>query len=104
MNMIDESLFELALNTPEAERGALLDRECRNNPALWERVERLLAAAVSNALPFAATADSGNTYWKLTAQPATGSRGGDFREAEGAVVVGKYKLLQQIGEGGMGSV
>ena len=36
--MTEETLFEQALNTPEAERGALLDRECAGKPELRQRV------------------------------------------------------------------
>jgi len=32
--MREETLFELAANAPEAERAALLDRECDGNPEL----------------------------------------------------------------------
>ena len=42
--MTDESLFELALSTPEGERAALLDRECKGDAGLRARVEALLAA------------------------------------------------------------
>src|SRR5262249_56585600 len=42
--MTEETLFEVALNTPVADRSALLDRECADNPALRARVEALLAA------------------------------------------------------------
>ncbi len=42
--MTEESLFELVLNTPDAERGALLDRECAGNPELRRRLDALLAA------------------------------------------------------------
>ena len=42
--MTEESLFERALNTPDAERAGLLDRECAGNPQLRARVAALLAA------------------------------------------------------------
>ena len=42
--MNEETLFELALNTPAVDRSALLDRECADNPSLQARVEALLAA------------------------------------------------------------
>jgi hypothetical protein len=37
--MNEEELFEQALETPEADRAALLDRLCADNPALRERIE-----------------------------------------------------------------
>jgi hypothetical protein len=42
--MTEESLFELALNAPESERAALLERECKGDAALRVRVEALLSA------------------------------------------------------------
>src|SRR5262249_33203074 len=42
--MTEETLFELALNTPAADRSALLERECADDPALLSRVAALLAA------------------------------------------------------------
>lgn len=42
--MNEETLFELALNTPSAELSALLDRECAGNTELRGRIEKLLAA------------------------------------------------------------
>src|SRR5262245_23921278 len=99
--MSEETLFELALNTPAAERAALLDRACAGNPALRARVEALLAADVA-ASPLDRPADPTHSF---------GSHVGDgptlptpTAESSGAVVAGRYKLLQRIGEGGMGSV
>ncbi|MBL8823798.1 MAG: serine/threonine protein kinase, partial [Planctomycetia bacterium] len=42
--MTEESLFELALKTPDSERAALLDRACQGMPELRKRVEALLQA------------------------------------------------------------
>ncbi len=96
--MTEESLFELALNTPAADRAALLDRECASNLELRRRVEALLRA----------DAQPGDL---LKAQPLldktgsfAGARGASVLERPGVIIAGKYKLLQQIGEGGMGSV
>ncbi len=78
------------------ERAAFLDHACGQNSALRSEVEALLAAA-ENAGSF-------------MGQPAIGSET-DTRHpipdtlAEGpGTVIGPYKLLQQIGEGGMGVV
>ena len=45
--MSEATLFEQALNAPEAERPALLERECAGDPDLRARVEALLAAYFS---------------------------------------------------------
>jgi hypothetical protein len=42
--MTEDRLFEFAVQASPAERSALLDRECADNPELRARVEALLAA------------------------------------------------------------
>src|SRR5262249_40238616 len=61
--MSEESLFELALNTPEAGRAALLDRECAGDPALRARLDALLAAhfVPNSPLDLPAAAPAGRT-------------------------------------------
>src|SRR5262249_14549085 len=82
-----ESLFTaaVALASP-AERAAFLDRECAGDAALRDRVEALLLDR------------PGKSTAGLTADHVPSS------EQPGTIVAGRYKLLQQIGEGGMGSV
>jgi tetratricopeptide (TPR) repeat protein/serine/threonine protein kinase len=79
----ERSIFEAALDkaTP-GERAAFLDQACGADQALRREVEALLA--VHDRL--AVTGED----------PLAGERTGS--------VIGPYKLLQQIGEGGMGSV
>ena len=81
----------VGLTTPE-ERKAYLQSACGGNEELRERVEKLLEAhfRAGNFLePSAATL-----------QPAAEQ---DIQERPGTLI-GPYKLLQQIGEGGMGVV
>jgi serine/threonine protein kinase len=102
--MNEEELFEQALDTPETDRAALLDRLCADNPALRERIEKLLAAHNSSAFNFDPTLQG----------PIDGSPSHDIRTSAmptksvdpnlGAVLGEKYKLIQSIGEGGMGNV
>jgi len=87
-----ESLFGAALEKPPPDRAAYLDQACADDPALRQRVEALLHAQVAaGSFLQAPSADPGAT----TAEP--------IRETPGTVI-GPYKLLQQIGEGGMGVV
>jgi serine/threonine protein kinase/tetratricopeptide (TPR) repeat protein len=86
--MIEEELFHRALEKPTlAEQLAFLDEVCPDQPELRQRVERLLRSHrhEDSFLHPGVTVD----------QPAT--------EAAGTVI-GPYKLLQQLGEGGMGTV
>jgi serine/threonine protein kinase len=100
--MNEESLFAKAVELPEAERAAFLDRECPD-PALRARVEALLAADAAPQGPLDAPADRTRTFEDPNAtgsyRPAPTSE-----EAEGGIIAGRYKLRQKIGEGGMGTV
>ncbi|MEQ1827788.1 MAG: serine/threonine-protein kinase [Pirellula sp.] len=101
--MNEETLFELALNTPSAEMPALLDRECKGDPALRGRIEKLLAAHSSSdatTVPPEVSAirdeyDHACTH-SLAPQPTD--------TAIGTILGGRYKLIQSIGVGGMGNV
>ena len=96
-----EAIFFAALErlTP-AEQAAYLDEACTDNPVLRARVEKLLAAHQS----------VGAFLEPAPAEEVTGPHLANGRAAEvsaavaGTIVAGKYKLLQQIGEGGMGCV
>ncbi|HKI31789.1 MAG TPA: protein kinase [Gemmataceae bacterium] len=90
----EEALFAAALEKPtRAERAAYLEGACGGDRALRARIEALLAAhdaggGVLDAPPSALIPTA--AYRPLTEGPGT--------------VIGPYKLLQQIGEGGMGVV
>jgi serine/threonine protein kinase/tetratricopeptide (TPR) repeat protein len=84
----EESIFAEALDRPPEARAAFLDAVCGGDAALRARIEKLLkshtaAGSFLQALPL--TKDE-----PLAEQPGA--------------IVGSYKLLQQIGEGGMGVV
>jgi eukaryotic-like serine/threonine-protein kinase len=91
--MNEESLFAEALGRTGEARAALLGERCKDDAELRRRVEALLRAA-DNPDPFleapapvpAATVD----------QPPATERPG--------TVIGPYKLIEPVGEGGMGAV
>jgi WD40 repeat protein/serine/threonine protein kinase len=89
--MNEESLFAAALaKTSAAERRAFLDEACAGDPALRQRVEQLLAADQRTA----GVLERGQDPRPPDASPP---------ERPGAAV-GPYKLIEPIGEGGMGTV
>jgi serine/threonine protein kinase/Flp pilus assembly protein TadD len=101
--MSEREIFIAALHQRDpAERAAFLDRACGTDQALRDRVEALLreqeqlgsfleqpAQGVERTGPF--TPPPGH---ETTAAPAEGP----------GTVIGPYKLVQEIGEGGMGTV
>jgi serine/threonine protein kinase len=89
-----EAIFLAALNKRSAEeRAAYLEAACGPDVELRRSVERLL-----NAEPKVGS-------FLLAGAPAFGAAVGDRAVVEGpGTRIGPYKLLQQIGEGGMGMV
>jgi hypothetical protein len=91
-----KELFVAALDLPDPQaRQVFLERECGADADLRQRLEILLKAhdEPASALERPLTA----------AAPATTCYHGSAEDV-GAVIAGRYKLLEQIGEGGMGTV
>ena len=84
------SIFLAAIDEDPHERPAFLDGACGNDGELRARVEHLLEA--HQAL--------GNIHFQTIPGPAANA-GGRSSEGPGSVI-GPYKLLEAIGEGGMG--
>jgi eukaryotic-like serine/threonine-protein kinase len=87
-----KDLFTAALDLPDPPaRAAFVDRECAGDPDLRRRVDVLLAAhdapEVALERPLVVTVD----------QP-------EAADQAGTIIDGKYKLLEPVGEGGMGEV
>jgi serine/threonine protein kinase len=99
-----KSHFLAAAALAPAQRAAFLDQACGTDAELRQRVEQLQAAhdqPGSEPVPPAQTTDE-----SLAKEPADSAPPPDRGPAEeiGSIVAGRYKLLQLLGEGGMGSV
>src|SRR5256884_833490 len=94
----EEALFTLAVEKPAAERAAFLDRECSGDVELRQRIEALLGAhdKAGEFLNEPPAAVSAKTFVITTGMVPVTEKAGDR--------IGRYKLLQQIGEGGCGVV
>src|SRR5262245_53912983 len=88
-----ESLFAATLQKPPADRAAYLDQACADDRPLRQRVEALLGAQAAAGSFLESPAPS--PVVTVDEQPVGEGSG---------TVIGPYKLLQQIGEGGMGTV
>ena len=92
----EAALFQLALSKPAAKRAAWLDAECEGDSALRQRLEALLVAHEQPETLLATQADTARPTIKLDLADAPD-------EAVGQTL-GRYKLLEKIGEGGCGMV
>jgi hypothetical protein len=91
-----KSIFLAALEKdPGGPRSAYLDEVCGQDIELKQRVEALLARHEAAGSFLASPASAVDPYPTVDEPDATESLG---------MVIGPYKLLQQIGEGGMGTV
>jgi serine/threonine protein kinase/tetratricopeptide (TPR) repeat protein len=110
--MSERELFIAALAKGDpAERSAYLDHACAGDAALRRRVERLLHIAedAGSFLEKPASAPAGTGAYSPGEPGMSGPGGTPPANAGGSAEVagtriGPYKLLQEIGEGGMGTV
>ncbi|MGA2444523.1 MAG: serine/threonine-protein kinase [Opitutaceae bacterium] len=94
----EEELFTAALELPAAERQRYLEQACGGDTELLRRVQALLRVheEVGDFLETPAVADRADVAHAGESKPL-------LEEAAGTMI-GRYKLLQKIGEGGCGVV
>jgi len=85
-------IFHEALKLPEAERNNFIQKECGDDSELVKEVESLIASAESNT--------------DFLDENAIGSAANhvSFAENLGGNNIGHYKIIEEIGRGGMGAV
>ncbi len=93
----EETIFSTALRQRPAERESFLNAACAGQPALRQRIEALLKAQSKLGEFMEAPANSGPVdapaiQWVASSEEKPGTW------------IGRYKLLQKIGEGGCGVV
>jgi len=90
-----KELFAAAVDLPDPQaRQALLDRECADDPDLRKRLDKLLCA----------NDDPASALDKPFAGPHAEFTSDFTGDSVGTVIAGRYKLLEELGEGGMGTV
>ncbi|MEP6670433.1 MAG: protein kinase, partial [Chthoniobacter sp.] len=90
-----EATFNSALERPPAERAAFVAKACGDETALHAEVRELLAAH-EGAAGFMAEGE--------TLSPEVEREMARLKPEEGGEMIGPYKLREQIGEGGFGTV
>ncbi len=90
-------IFQEICDRPRHEQAALLETSCSDDPQLREEVERLLAQADRPNIDFdAARSELGSLLGQAAAQFDDDVPLPEF--------IGPYRVVRQIGEGGMGAV
>ncbi|MBI3818040.1 MAG: protein kinase [Planctomycetes bacterium] len=85
-------IFNIAFELPISERSLYLDKECRGDAELRRRLDAMLAAAGEGVFLADPTHSGATSTLATPLSECPGTR------------IGNYKLLQQIGEGGFGTV
>src|SRR5262245_56435580 len=96
LQLTEEEIFDCAVELPQEERSAYVNEVCHHDPALRGRIELLLQLdAEENFMEVPATG---------TATLANEAKPNHLKPEQPGDQIGPYKLLEQIGEGGFGTV
>src|SRR5215471_12547288 len=91
----EEAIFNAAVQLPPGDRAAFLTSACENDPQLRHRVESLLKSHLNG---------NGILEQPALVQPDSHQPPRFSAPEEPGDRIGRYKLLEQIGEGGCGVV
>src|SRR5690606_10616187 len=94
-----DTLFEQALDRPAEERTAFLRAACGDDPALYREVEALLASVPASARLLGESAT--DFAAPLLADPL---RPDEAEDPALGTAVGPYRIMGELGRGGMGAV
>jgi eukaryotic-like serine/threonine-protein kinase len=97
------TLFSAALELPIDQRAAYLDEACADDPALRQRVEELLRVH-QEAISFLEDNAPGIPLAPAGLEVSSAAQSRSAAAEKTGDRIGRYKLLQQIGEGGCGVV
>ncbi|MEM1116892.1 MAG: tetratricopeptide repeat protein [Bacteroidota bacterium] len=101
-----DTLFDQVLDLPVAERAAFLDAACAENPPLRAEVESLLASAEAGARWLGESVEgfAGPLWDELATALGEGAPEALPGRLRAGDVVGSYRLVRELGRGGMGTV
>jgi non-specific serine/threonine protein kinase/serine/threonine-protein kinase len=88
-----KEIFGKALELAPAERAAYLEQACGGNAELLAEVQGLLKAL-----------DAAGPFLNRPGKPAGEQTTDHVGETPGTIIAGRYKLLEELGAGGMGAV
>ena len=91
-NLTEEEIFQYAAAMPAEERASYLEHACDDNAPLRKRIERLLGSHDSQG------------FMDVPISPEIQAEIERLKPEDAGDSIGHYKLLQEIGQGGFGTV
>ncbi len=92
--MNEQDIFAAAIKLPKSERAEFVAQQCRGDQDLKSQIQALLCEHDASEGPVP----------RKFRRDAEATRGFENDMEAGSLIAGRFKLLESIGEGGMGSV